>query len=443
MIYALQVELTKQTIESIRKDIAKQNSVFSDKKHLDSLFLPSNIIGRRKQAEQLLKHIESLRQGFVVPQISVYGRSGAGKSTVVKFVCQNIQDIISFAFVNLRKSKTVFGCANLILSELGSENLKSAEGLNKAIDRIGEKIEYILESEKKKFFLLVLDEYDVIFSDTRGRPSDFVYKLLTLEENLREKGLWLCIVTISNNALSDHDLDDRVKSRMGNSEVFFEPYSESDVMLILRDRADKAFLEKIDDDILLYCAKLSSEDHGDARRALDLLRVSGELSDGKTITKLDIDKAQEHLQKDRTFTIVSNASYHLKVIIGAICSNTLLTTSTWHATSSIYERYCKMIVKETKPLSYRRIADLLRDLENTGLVVSRTISRGRNGYGTEYKLKLSPEMVGPAVGKEWWDGQIMRKEDKEESERFSKMLDGFGKKRGMMYPYLLDKKFDL
>ena len=86
MIYALQVELTKQTIESIRKDIAKQNSVFSDKKHLDSLFLPSNIIGRRKQAEQLLKHIESLRQGFVVPQISVYGRSGAGKSTVVKFV---------------------------------------------------------------------------------------------------------------------------------------------------------------------------------------------------------------------------------------------------------------------------------------------------------------------------------------------------------------------
>ncbi|MBI2005832.1 MAG: DUF815 domain-containing protein [Nitrosopumilales archaeon] len=108
------MELTKKAIVSIRKDIAKQNSVFSDKKYLDSLFLPSSIIGRRKQAKQLLKHIESLKQGFVVPQISVYGRSGSGKSTVVKFVCQNIQDIVAFAFVNLRKSKTVFGCANFL-----------------------------------------------------------------------------------------------------------------------------------------------------------------------------------------------------------------------------------------------------------------------------------------------------------------------------------------
>ncbi len=432
------MELTRKTITSIRKDLAKQNSVFSNKKYLDSLFLPSNIIGRKKQAEQLLKHIESLKQGFVVPQISVYGRSGSGKSTVVKFVCQNIQDIVAFAFVNLRKSKTVFGCANFILSELGSSHLKSAEGLNKAVDRIGERIEAILVSENKRFFLLVLDEYDVIFSDPRGRPSDFVYKLLTLEENLREKGLWLCIITISNNALSDYDLDDRVKSRMGNCEVFFEPYSENDVMQILRDRADKAFLKKVNDDVLQYCAKLSSYDHGDARRAVDLLRVAGELSDGKKITKADVDKAQEQLQKDRASTIVSSASYHLRVVIGAICANTLLTGNSWNATSAIYTKYSKMMAEGTKPLSYRRIVDLLVELENTGLVISRTLSRGRYGYGTEYKLKLSPEMVGPVIGKEWWENQIKIKENEDRMKEIDKSLKELSSVRGrrrFSYPY--------
>jgi len=76
------------------------------KKYLDSLFLPSKILGRQKQAEQLIQYIDSLKKGLLVPVISVYGRSGAGKSTVVKFVCQNMSDVLLFSFVNLRKAKT-------------------------------------------------------------------------------------------------------------------------------------------------------------------------------------------------------------------------------------------------------------------------------------------------------------------------------------------------
>ncbi len=370
------MELSKEKIDSLRRKIEKKNSVFKDKRCLDSLFLLSNIIGREKQVEQLLQYIDSLKQGLLVPVISVYGRSGSGKSTVVRFVCQNLSDRVSSAFVNLRKSKTVFGCANLILSELGSENLKSAQGLNMAIDCMEKRIEKILSDENKKFFVLILDEYDVIFSDPRGRPSDFVYKLLTLEENLREKGMWLCIITISNNALSEYSLDDRVKSRMGNSDIFFEPYLKEDVFHILYDRTKKAFARKISDDVLQHCAKLSSDDHGDARRALDLLRIAGELSDGKKLTKEDVEKAAQWLQKDRVKTIVSNSSYHTRTVIGAICASSLLSENPWCATSAIYNRYHSILANEFKPLSYRRIVDLLVEIENSGLVASRTISRG-------------------------------------------------------------------
>lgn len=403
------MELDSEKIAQLRQKIQKQNSVFKDKRYLDSLFLPSKIIGREKQAEQLLQYIESLRNGLVVPLISVYGRSGSGKSTVVKFVCNNLSDMISSAFVNLRKSKTVFGCANLILAELGFANLKSAQGMNKAIDCMEKKIEQILVKDNKKFFVLILDEYDVIFYDPRGRPSDFVYKLLTLEEDLREKGFWVCVITISNNALSDHELDDRVKSRIGNSEIFFEPYGEEDVFNILQDRAKKAFCKTIPDSVLKYCAKISSDEHGDARRALDLLRVAGELSDGNTVTTEDVDNATKWIQKDRVETIVSNSSFHMKTVIGAICAISLLSGSPWCATSAIYKRYCKIIPKEGKPLSYRRIVDLLVEVKNSGLIVSRTISKGRYGYGKEYKLKLSPEMVGPIVSEEWWQRMELKK----------------------------------
>jgi len=424
----LPVELTKQKIKDLRTKIEKKNSVFSKKRFLDSMFLPSKIIGRENESEILLKHILSLKDGFVVPFVSVYGRSGSGKSTVVKFVCENLRDIISFRFVNLRKAKTVFGCTNMILSSLGDKSLSSAQGLNKAIDCIQEQIESILKKENNKFFVLILDEYDVIFSDPRSNPSDFVYKLLQMEENLREKGLWNCTITISNNSLQEHDLDDRVKSRMGGASVAFAPYPQSDVFGILQDRAKKAFKIKISKEVLEYCSQLSSSDHGDARRALDFLRTAGEICNGTQITKGDIDSAQKYLQKDKAQEIVSSATYHMRCVVASICSLAIVNEQSWAATSSIYKKYTEIVSKDDKPLSYRRISDLLVELENSGLVVSRAYSRGRNGYGKEYKLKVSPELVGPEVNQEFYESLIKRKVEIDRNKEIQKTLQSLDKK---------------
>jgi cell division control protein 6 len=122
--------------------------------------------------------------------VSVYGTSGSGESTVVKFVCENFVEDVSYAFVNLRKVRIVFGCANLILAELRQQSLKSAQGINTAIEQISNTIEQGLMKKKNdaKLFILVLDEFDVLLYDKRGKSSDFIYKLLVMEEKLREKG---------------------------------------------------------------------------------------------------------------------------------------------------------------------------------------------------------------------------------------------------------------
>lgn len=406
-------ELTQEKIRSIRRRVESQDSVFLDKKYLDSMFLPSEIIGREEEAEHLIQYIGSLEKGFLTSSISVCGRSGSGKSTVIKLVCKNLSDIISTRFVNLREARTVFGCANLILSELGLDELKSAEGLNKAVESIEKGIEQILAEEGKKFFVLVLDEYDVIFNDPRVRPSDFVQKLLTIEENLREKDLWLCLITISNHALLDHDLDDRVKSRIGNSVVFFNPYKQGEVFNILRDRAAKAFVNKVDDSVLKYCSEICSDDSGDARRAIDLLRLAAELCDGKTITNLDVEKASEQIQRDRVALVLSNATITFKRVFVGLARITFLTDKKWHTTSTVHKQYCKILSKDVKPLSYRRIFDILKELEQAGLAVSKTGSKGRYGYNTEYMLTVPPETVKMLKPK-MWEGWVKKKEKRYE-----------------------------
>jgi cell division control protein 6 len=431
----------KQDLKRISAEVEKENLLFANKNFLDNLTLPSQIIGREKKAKELVRFLLGYKQGLVVPFVSVYGRSGSGKSTIVKFVCENLDEDISYAFVNLRKARTVFGCANLILAELGQPSLKSAQGINTAIEHISNAIEQRLSSNNKKnnngnakLFVLVLDEFDVLLYDKRGKPSDFIYKLLVMEEKLREKGYLVCIVAISNNVMSDYEIDDRVRSRIGTSEVFFEPYAQQAVLAILKDRAAKAFSQPVDYEILQYCADQSSQEHGDARRAIDLLRVAAEIAGkrGEKISKMHVDWALAQLQRDRVSTTLSSASYHLKLAAAALARISYLTQEVWHSTSTVYNQYRLILGKDIKPLTYRRIAELLTELENMGLVISHTSSKGRHGYGTQYKLVVPPETIGKVCFPDWWSNLVQRKiqHDKSASRIFNPKN----------YPTLFNKK---
>src|SRR5918994_583397 len=404
----------KQDLKRISAELEKENLLFANKAFLDNLTLRSQIIGRERKAKELVRFLMGYKQGLVVPFVSVYGRSGSGKSMIVKFVCENLdEDGISYAFVNLRKARTVFGCANLILTELGQPSLKSAQGINTAIQHISNAIEQRLNNkdDNAKLFVLVLDEFDVLLYDKRGKPSDFIYKLLMMEENLREKGYLICIVAISNNVMSDYEIDDRVRSRIGTSEVFFEPYTQQVVLAILKDRAAKAFSQPVDYEILQYCADQSSQEHGDARRAIDLLRVAAEIAGkkGEKISKTHVDWALAQLQRDRVNTTLSSASYHLKLAAVALARISYLTQEVWHSTSTVYNQYRLILGKDIKPLTYRRIAELLTELENMGLVISHTSSKGRHGYGTQYKLVVPPEAIGKVCFPDWWSNLVQRK----------------------------------
>ena len=394
-------------LDKIINKVNQEKKEFARKSAFDTSILPSKIVSRKTEVEQIVRYLWGYKDGHVVPLVSIFGRSGTGKSTLVKFVCKYIPEI-KLCFVNLRKAKTVFGGANLILNALDHPSLKSAQGMNQAMETIQREI---LNSfnQKTKLFVLVLDEFDVLFYDKRGNPSDFVYKLVEMQTELKEKGYLSMIFTISNNVLSDYDLDDRIRSRIGNSEIFFKPYSKEDTLKILRLRAKDAFQKEIDDKVLNHCANLSFLEHGDARRAVDLLRVASEIAsqEKKEINKSHVDLASEKIQKDRVHDVLKTLSYHSKVACLVLAKKTFGLEKDWHSTSSLYEKYIPLI--KTKPVSYRRFSELLKDLENTGLIESHTGSKGQKGYSTEFKLVVQPEIVGPALSGEWWNENVVKK----------------------------------
>jgi len=391
--------LDVEKISEMRRTIEKKNSIFSDMRYLDNLSLPSEIIGRFSESKELLMLLMGLDKGLPVPFISIYGRSGSGKSTVTKFVCQEMSDIMETCFVNLRKTRTVFGCANQINYTLGGNFAKKSQGLDDVIQSIQNLICDSLEKNSKRNFVLVLDEFDVMFSDRRGDPSDFIFKLLRIAEEMREKGFLFCVIGISNNSVGDYDINDRVKSSIGNSYVFFKPYSKDELFEILSDRARKAFSIDVSRNVLLYCAEVCSSDHGDVRRALDLLRVAGQNCNG-IITQKDIDDSLEIIQHDKVGQTLKSSSANFKRIFCSLARISYLSGKKWHSTSEVYRQYEKFAKKEKK-LSYRRAFDILGEIEQSGLIMSKNQSDGRYGYSKQYMLSVPADTVRILSEKNW------------------------------------------
>lgn len=394
-------------LDRIISKVQKEKKVFVKKSALDTSNQPEKIVSRVNEVEKIVRYISDYEQQQTVPLVSIYGRSGTGKSTLVRYVCNYFPEI-KLCFVNLRKAKTVFGTINLILNELDQPSLASAQGMNLGMEKIRESILTITTLEKKKLFVLALDEFDVIFYDKRGNPSDFVYKLVEMQAELKSKGCLAMIFTVSNNVLSDYDLDDRIRSRIGNSEIFFKPYTKEETLKILQQRSEEAFGKKIDEKVLEECAKISFLEHGDARRAVDLLRVSAEIAakEKKDLLVKHVKDASKQIQKDRVEEVISSLSHHSKLICLVLASKTFGLDKMQHSTMSIFEKYKKYV--QSEPVSYRRFSELLKDLENTGLIISDTRSNGQKGYRSEFQLVVDPRIVGEMINKEWWEKHVVK-----------------------------------
>ncbi len=368
--------------------------IFKDKKVLQSNYTPENIPHRDEQVKIIAGILAPALRMEKPSNIFLYGKSGTGKTVVTKYVTSQILSLakekklqINIAYLNC-KLKRVADTEYRMLAQLAREFGLEVPATGLPTDEVYKLFLKCIDSEKK-LIILILDEIDQL---VKKAGDELLYNLTRINSEL--KNVEICIIGISNDLLFMEDIDPRVKSSLSEEELVFPPYDAVQLQDILRQRSKMAFREEtIKEGVIEKCAAYAAREHGDARRALELLRVAGEISERKgkyLLTLEDIDEAEEKVERDKVLDLVHTQPKQFQLTLLSILqiSNSseedrpIFTGDIYE----IYKDYCKKVA--LKPLTQRRVSDIIGELDMCGIINARVISKGRYGRTREIRLGI-------------------------------------------------------
>jgi len=249
---------------------------------------------------------------------------------------------------------------------------------------------------KKQLVVLILDEID---QTVKKISSDFLYNLTRLNAELSKAQI--CIIGISNNLTFLDEIDPRVRSSLSEEEVVFPPYNALQLKDILNNRCNGAFKENVlSEGIITKCAAFAAREHGDARRALDLLRIAGELAERDNSSKVLIkylDEANEKIERDKILDVIITEPKQFQLVLYSIIQLSEKQKEGPIFTGDVYNLYQELCVKnKLEVLTQRRVSDIIQEFDMLGVINVRVISKGRGGRMREIKLAISKNIVEKA-----------------------------------------------
>jgi len=378
-------------------DSVSERSLFKDKQLLQSNYTPETIPHRDEQIDAVASILAPALLGERTSNLFIYGKTGSGKTLSVQHVTNELlkrcseNKILRIEYINC-KLKKVADTEYRILAELIKKlgGIVPATGL--PTDQVYLKFLDILENSQEKLLILILDEID---QAVKKINDEFLYNLTRLNSELSKTQIIL--VGISNDLRFLDMIDQRVRSSLSEEEIVFPPYNAVQLQDILRKRADRAFKEHVvDEGVIAKCAAYAAREHGDARRALDLLRVAGEIAERNSDTRIrieHIDKANDKIERDKILDVIETGTKQFQLILYTIMQLMEKEKSTSVFTGDIfdfYETLCKEVNVDC--LTQRRVSDIIAELDMLGLINARVISKGRHGRMREIKLAI-PESI--------------------------------------------------
>jgi len=205
------------------------------------------------------------------------------------------------------------------------------------------------------------------------------------------------MIGVSNDLKFTEFLDPRVKSSLGEEELIFPPYDAEQISDILKQRAKMAYNDGVLGEMVIpLCAAFAAQEHGDARRALDLLRVSGEIAERENqpqVLEEHVRRAQEKIEVDRVVEVVRTLPTQSKLVLYSIIllrsrgrEGKNVTTGEMY---NVYRQLCHHI--DVDILTQRRVTDLMSELDMLGIVNAVVVSKGRYGRTKEISLSVPVE----------------------------------------------------
>ncbi|MBX0322529.1 ORC1-type DNA replication protein [Halomicroarcula sp. F13] len=426
-------------------DLLEGEPIFENKEVLRPSYTPHKLPHREEQINNMATILVTALRGDTPSNILIYGKTGTGKTASAKFVSEELETTsqkyevpCEVEYINCEVTDTQYR----VLAQLANKFI------NKNVDVIDDRIETLedtlsraredatalegtefdsvdaleaeidaLESDKDDFeevpmtgwptdrvyssffdavdyhervVVIMLDEIDKLVEKS---GDDTLYNLSRMNSELENSRV--SIMGISNDLKFTDFLDPRVKSSLGEEEIVFPPYDANQLRDILQARADVAFKgSALSDDVIPLCAAFAAQEHGDARRALDLLRTAGELAERDQTDQVEEDhvrQAQEKIELDRVVEVVRTLPTQSKIVLFAIIlleKNGVRNINTGEV-FNIYKNLCEEI--DADVLTQRRVTDLISELDMLGIVNAVVVSKGRYGRTKEISLSVPTE----------------------------------------------------
>jgi cell division control protein 6 len=423
-------------------DLLSGEPIFENKEVLRPSYTPHELPHRTEQINQMATILVSALRGDTPSNILIYGKTGTGKTASAKFVSQELESTsqkydvpCEVEYINCEVTDTQYRVlarlANKFIEKnhaliddrldrlrdlrreaegdptrLGGTEFADLDAVESRIDELEddrEEMETVpmtgwpTDRVYSTFFdavdyhervvVIMLDEIDKLVEKS---GDDTLYNLSRMNSELDNSRI--SIMGISNDLKFTDFLDPRVKSSLGEEEIVFPPYDANQLRDILQHRSDVAFKHNaLTDDVIPLCAAFAAQEHGDARRALDLLRTAGELaerSQADTIDESHVRQAQDKIELDRVVEVVRTLPTQSKIVLFAII---LLEKNGVHNVNTgevfnIYKRLCEEI--DADVLTQRRVTDLISELDMLGIVNAVVVSKGRYGRTKEISLSV-------------------------------------------------------
>jgi cell division control protein 6 len=426
-------------------DLLSGAPIFEQKEVLRPSYTPRKLPHRQEQINNMATILVSALRGDTPSNILIYGKTGTGKTASAKFVSDELESTsqkykvpCEVEYINCEVTDTQYRVlaqlANKFIDKnrsyvdnrvaeltdlreqaadsdavLADSDFASVEAITAEIERLeADKADFEdvpmtgwpTDRVYSSFFdavdyhervvVIMLDEIDKLVEKS---GDDTLYNLSRMNSELERSRV--SIMGISNDLKFTDFLDPRVKSSLGEEEIVFPPYDANQLRDILQHRSEVSFKpDALSDDVIPLCAAFAAQEHGDARRALDLLRTAGELAERDQTDRVEeshVRQAQEKIELDRVVEVVRTLPTQSKIVLYAIIlleQNGVSNINTGEV-YNIYKTLCEEI--DADILTQRRVTDLISELDMLGIVNAVVVSKGRYGRTKEISLSVPLE----------------------------------------------------
>ncbi len=374
--------------DTIFQQYIRSKTLFKgDRDVLRPSYIPDVLPHREEQIRELARILVTALEGQRPSNVLLFGKTGTGKTACMKYIGKEIGradsglNKVQFIYMNCEVIDTQYG----VLQNIGNKFIENFEERIPFTGWSTERVYNILREkidEEKRVIVIALDEIDQLVSKS---GDDVLYHLCRINDDL--KNAKVSVIGISNDLRFMEFLDPRVKSSLSEEKMVFPPYNAEQLKDILEQRS-KLVLDDgvLEPSVIPLCAALAAQEHGDARRALDLLRVSAEIAERNhlpVVTESDVVKAKNKIELDCVTEAIRTLPVQSKLVLMGVMLNSERGESKL-TTGDLYETY-KEICQCTSMaiLTQRRITDLISELDMLGIIHARVKSFGRGGRTKE------------------------------------------------------------